>query len=308
MSIEIEAFGKKWKRVWRESAAIQRLPFDPDHEYVTGAWKRLFQEDLPARIAADEASGDGLIFRFGDRMFVMAYDGDSIYVLAEATAPFFVSSSVTGSMDVAVSGALVPSPDPYTAMVSEFHQRMGLVARDAPSLGTPAEREERVRLMLEELLEVARALGVTVLADSAGMLGMDALTFFSDHAPDLPGVLHELADLQVTVSGTAVQFGLPLLAATREVHAANMRKTPQGPGRKPLKPAGWEAADVASVLQSGGVALRQLAGADASQPPSVVLGLQTVPLRRPHRCDRAECRPFAVRPCACGCVCHEVTP
>lgn len=183
--------------------------------------------------------------------------------------------------------AALEQPDPYTVMVREFHQQMGLVVRDTPNLGTPAEREERVELMLEELLEMARALGVSVLAGSAGELEMDGLEFYADGnaRPNLADALHELADLQVTVSGTAVQFGLPLLAATREVHAANMEKAPQGPGRKPLKPDEWKPADVSKVLPFVG------------PPPMQLVG-----------CDRSECRPFAVEPCACGCACHEVTP
>lgn len=189
-----------------------------------------------------------------------------------------------------------PAPpfDPYTAMVREFHHKMGLVVRDTPSLGTPAEREERVRLMLEELLEVARALGVSVIARGPGWLDLSFMRIVSDAPAYLSDALHELADLQVTVSGTAAQFGLPLLAATLAVHSANMQKTPQGPGRKPLKPDGWKRADVSGLLPlPASTALRQLAGADPSQP---------------RGCDRGECRPFAVEPCTCACICHEVTP
>lgn len=203
----------------------------------------------------------------------------------------------------------MPPVDPYTAVAREFHQRMGLTVRDAPSLGTPDEREERVRLMLEELLEVAEKLGVEVSDARTGYrIGCVAdLSFSDDGAADVASVLHELADLQVTVSGTAVQFGLPLLAAVRGMHRANMEKTPAGPGRKPLKPAGWRPADVSGFVadrstcltsdecgvlcqerctvkdsvalgavsaapqEAPGAVLRQLAGADPTQPASSVL-------------------------------------
>lgn len=144
----------------------------------------------------------------------------------------------------------VPPADPYVTMAREFHQRMGLVVRDAPGLGTPAEREERVRLMLEELIELAEKLGVHVNHGWDRLFGVNQLRIRAVDEPDTASVLHELADLQVTVSGTAVQFGLPLLAATREVHAANMRKQPAGPGRKPLKPDGWKPADVSGLVVS----------------------------------------------------------
>lgn len=156
-----------------------------------------------------------------------------------------------GKHEELLAAVLVAYSDPYTTTVREFHERMGLVVRDAPSLGTPAEREERVRLMLEELLEVSRALCVSIWWDDEYPLESisDVTISGTGIEPDGASVLHELADLQVTVSGTAVQFGLPLLPAVRAVHAANMQKAPQGPGRKPLKPEGWKPADVSRVLQ-----------------------------------------------------------
>lgn len=260
MRDEIEAFGRKWKRVWQEDDATRN---DPTAEHLRQAWKRLFGEEYPgSKTAPEEDHGDTFYYEFGDRVYVMAYDGDSIYVPAEAEAlpADCAACPERGDFETLCckgpNGVIeyVPPVDPYTTMVREFHQRMGLVVRDAPGLGTPAEREERVRLMLEELLEAARALGVSIHSESGDEIdSVHHLTFTADGTePDISTALHELADLQVTVSGTAVQLGLPLLAAAREVHAANMRKTPQGPGRKPLKPEGWKPADVSRVLAGSG--------------------------------------------------------
>lgn len=254
MSAEIEAFGRKWKRVWQEDDATRN---DPTAEHMRQAWKRLFNEEYPgSKEAPEEDHGDTFYYLFADRMYVMAYDGDSIYVPADAlTLAVPVSGRVSDGGRAPTRLVTVSTDaDPYTAMAREFHQRMGLVVRDAPSLGTPAEREERVRLMLEELLELAESLAVDVYSDHPGPLHIGMLTVrTSPHGQaDAEHALRELADFQVTVSGTAAQFGLRLLAAVRAVHAANMQKTPQGPGCKPLKPAGWKPADVSRVLSESG--------------------------------------------------------
>lgn len=229
----IEAFGRKWKRVWAEGPKTWTAESE-SHESVDAAWERLFGDTYPGVLGATDSIGTGANatrWLVAGRVLESDLTHWTIYVPASVTA----------------------DEDPYTAMVREFHQRMGLVVRDAPSLGTPAEREERVRLMLEELLEVAKALNVAVGYTSDGKLMAEEVSCFDpDIESDPAEVLHELADLQATVSGTAVQFGLPLLAAVREVHRANMEKQPQGSGRKPLKPDGWKPADVSRVLDGSG--------------------------------------------------------
>jgi predicted HAD superfamily Cof-like phosphohydrolase len=248
----IEAFGRKWKRVWQEDEATRNFPDNAGHEYVDAAWKRLFGEEYPkpAQRDAYEDWGDSSAYLIGERAVVSSFDGCSIYVYI---SPLMLPVSSTGP--VSLSGSpppvieYVPPADPYATMVREFHQRMGLTVRDTPSLGTPAERGERVRLMLEELLELARALGVKVRTRHGWEVqAAGDFDLWAGPCDDIPSALHELADLQVTVSGTAVQFGLPLLAATRAVHAANMQKTPQGAGRKPVKPPGWKPADVSGLV------------------------------------------------------------
>jgi len=144
--------------------------------------------------------------------------------------------------------------DPYGSKVREFHEKFGLVVRDTPDTGFWNERQLRVRLMLEEVLEFAKAAGVMVCME-ARRVQMDRL-WIGDSAetPDLTAMAHELADVAYVTHGTAVQLGIPLLAVTAEVHAANMRKL--GPDGKPIinaqgkvqKPEGWKPADVGAVL------------------------------------------------------------
>lgn len=151
--------------------------------------------------------------------------------------------------------------DPYVSRVTEFHRAMGLPVRTVPSVGTVEERVLRVRLLLDEVLEYAKASAVRVLVHvgHGGVLhGVSDLEFEPHDAdePDLAAMTHELGDCQVIVSGCAVQLGLPLLAAVaEEIHPANMRKL--GPDGRPVvradgkvvKPDGWQPANVARIVE-----------------------------------------------------------
>ena len=151
--------------------------------------------------------------------------------------------------------------DPYVEQVRRFHEAMGLPVRTVPDVGTPEERVLGVRLLLEEVLEYAAACAVRVLVHvgRGGVLHGASDLEFEPHdvnQPDLVAMTHELGDVQVIVSGRAVQFGLPILdAVTVEIHPANMRKL--GPDGKPVrradgkvvKPEGWQPANVARVVE-----------------------------------------------------------
>lgn len=140
-------------------------------------------------------------------------------------------------------------------LVREFHVAFGRPVRDLPDPGSPEERVLRVRLMLEEVLEFAKAAGVLVAFDGEIIPTVNHLGFSAEwFNPDLTAMAHELADIQYVVSGTAVQLGIPIDSCVAEIHAANMRKL--GPDGKPTidehgkvrKPDGWKPADVAGVL------------------------------------------------------------
>jgi predicted HAD superfamily Cof-like phosphohydrolase len=151
------------------------------------------------------------------------------------------------------------SKDPYSRMVREFHEAFGLMVRDTPDVGDPKERELRVRLMLEEVLEFAKAAGVEIdVLVPGGTFAISRIGHLEISAtgePDLVAMAHELADCALVVHGTGVQLGIPLLASTEEVHGANMRKV--GPDGRPIvdergkvrKPPGWRPADVGAVLK-----------------------------------------------------------
>lgn len=144
------------------------------------------------------------------------------------------------------------------ARVADFHRACGLPVASEPTFGTPEQRVLRVRLMLEEVLEFAKAACVVVHSESGDEilsvrdLHIGCMDLFT---PDLAAMTHELADVQYVTSGTAVELGLPLPEAFSEIHGANMRKVgPDGKvvmvNGKVCKPEGWVPADVAKVLKS----------------------------------------------------------
>ena len=148
---------------------------------------------------------------------------------------------------------------PSIDLVREFHVAFDRPVRDTPDVGAPAERVLCVRLMLEEVLEFAKAAGIGVSTKDEGveidrLNDLDVYSIAFGTPPNLVAMAHELADVAYVTHGTAVQFGIPLLPVVAEVHAANMRKL--SPDGKPivdergkvLKPAGWRPADVAQVL------------------------------------------------------------
>jgi predicted HAD superfamily Cof-like phosphohydrolase len=147
--------------------------------------------------------------------------------------------------------------DPYNSKVREFHEAFGLRVRNTPEVGAPEERVLRVRLMLEEVLEFAKAANVRVAFMGSNITSIEHLRVYyvPFGAPDLTAMAHELADVAYVTHGTAVQLGIPLLACMAEVHAANMRKL--GPDGKSVvdelgkvrKPPGWRPADVGAVLK-----------------------------------------------------------
>jgi len=113
------------------------------------------------------------------------------------------------------------------AMLAEFHNAFG------EPFGHNGGRtnELRAKLHLEENRELVEAL-------------LDG---------DRTAIAHELADVVYVAYGSAHSLGIPLDAVIAEVHAANMRKFPDGKpvlrdDGKVLKPEGWRPADVARVL------------------------------------------------------------
>lgn len=108
-----------------------------------------------------------------------------------------------------------------------MHKAMGFQVANYPQVPSVSDRERRLRLILEEFLELCDAMGFTLMID-----GVAANTAFEQISVahiegsryDPVETLDALADLDVVVNGTAIEFGLPMLSANREVYLSNMSK------------------------------------------------------------------------------------
>lgn len=92
--------------------------------------------------------------------------------------------------------------DPYTAMVTEFHEGFGHPIATKPAYTTPDLAKLRIDLIKEETDELEAAI--------------------IDY--DLTGIADALGDLMYVVVGAALVYGIPLLDVFTEIHRSNMSK------------------------------------------------------------------------------------
>lgn len=126
-----------------------------------------------------------------------------------------------------------------------------------------AERLLRVRLVVEEALEFADAMGVKVtgIADDLHAHNQHAVQveIIEDQGVDIVEAADALADSLYVVYGSGWTLGIPLDDVFAEVHRSNMQKLNPATGKpdvspdgKVLKPDGWTPPDVAAVLREDG--------------------------------------------------------
>lgn len=145
--------------------------------------------------------------------------------------------------------------------VAEFHRASELPVRTIPTTDiSESERVLRARLVVEEALEFAEAMGFYTLELQDGTLvdfvsgGLARVYQYPDvETIDLTAAADALADIEYVIHGSAHTLGVPLADVFDIVHAANMRKVDPATGRvkrresdgKVLKPDGWVAPDLA---------------------------------------------------------------
>lgn len=111
--------------------------------------------------------------------------------------------------------------------VKEFSKGCRQPAPDGPTLPGNLTKTLRVRLLLEEVLELAEAsgVGVFVLAESLGKpLTMKAVHCEVTHESDIVEIADAIADINYVAYGAAVAYGLDMEPIDKEVHANNMLK------------------------------------------------------------------------------------
>jgi predicted HAD superfamily Cof-like phosphohydrolase len=156
----------------------------------------------------------------------------------------------------------------HYARVRQFMEGASQQVPDRPTIPAADIRILRVRLMLEEVLEVAEALGVTVRAEDESAwykLTLDKCDIQADGVPDLVEAAKELADLSVVgPAGTAAACGIDLLPVLEAVDRNNLGKIEVGhkdPATgKWLKPPGYPKPDIASIIraQQGAAAVDEM--------------------------------------------------
>jgi predicted HAD superfamily Cof-like phosphohydrolase len=121
-------------------------------------------------------------------------------------------------------------------VVREFHETFGHPISDAPTPSTAELRLLRVRLIAEELCELARASGVLLslssgLNQAGEMVSVQAIN--QDYLPvDIVEMADALGDLDYVVQGANLVFGFPAPEITAEIHRSNMSKL--GEDGKPI--------------------------------------------------------------------------
>lgn len=131
-------------------------------------------------------------------------------------------------------------------LTRRFHEEMLMDVPSAPIIPSVSLRERRLRLILEEYLELCKAMGFALVAKSCSVnesqgsliLGgnsdkMDAgcLTDARFHVEHIEGSRYDvvetadgLGDLNVVVNGTSVDFGIHMPAIDYEIFQSNMTK------------------------------------------------------------------------------------
>lgn len=202
------------------------------------------------------------------------YAGDPCHTKAFPTFSEFVLKKYPEPL----GSTLLASPDVLPTLQQQYRDRasytsthfddvqtfMQLADQEVPSAPTMPSakiRELRVRLLLEEVLEFAHAVGVKVYLqdhyDTEQEITFGELRFETHDATNLVEAVDGLADISVVTVGAFIALGVTDEAVLQEVDANNLAKF--GPGGhkdentgKWIKPPGHKPPDVAKVLRAQG--------------------------------------------------------
>jgi len=145
------------------------------------------------------------------------------------------------------------------ALVRDFHRKSGEPINDAPEPPSRVQAVLRAKFIIEEALELAAALGVTVHmptnSDNSGAFEGDVfiekLEFLVTGQPKLVAAVDALRDLEYQIHGTELVLGVCDVTDETflEVHRSNMEKEIVNYGEKAAKPTGWKPPTIAKILR-----------------------------------------------------------
>jgi predicted HAD superfamily Cof-like phosphohydrolase len=155
--------------------------------------------------------------------------------------------------------------------VGDFHEKFGLDNTTHHDSGPRTQLDPsilpfRVKFMLEELDEFCKATGVTFTTAGSGGedevdLGLLEINIDSSKSIDHAEAFDALIDLVYVAMGTAHFMGYPWRLGWRLVQRANMSKvraqkdasdSKRGSSFDVVKPPGWKAPDIRSLLNDMG--------------------------------------------------------
>jgi len=134
--------------------------------------------------------------------------------------------------------------------VRKFHEKVyGEPSLEKPTMPSLEVRKLRVRLIAEELYELAEAFGLSIV-----MLGANVQIIENEGAePSLVQAADATGDLQYVVVGTDVAMGIDGEPVWQEIHRSNMTKFIDGYRRddgKWIKGPSYSPANIAAILDA----------------------------------------------------------
>lgn len=142
--------------------------------------------------------------------------------------------------------------DKRQKQVKEFMVAAGQDLPATPTVPDPKTRILRIKLLLEEVLELAEALDVEVrLSDQK--VNEDVLEYNAGSNVDLVETADAIADISVVNDGAGLACGFDMEPIDKEVHRTNMEKFGLGGHRneetgKWMKPPNWEPPNIKREL------------------------------------------------------------
>lgn len=137
--------------------------------------------------------------------------------------------------------------------VKEFMLAAGQECPDKPTIPSPEDRVLRTRLLIEEVLETARDLGVTITLNREIISSADSFEYSASNEVDLVGVSDGISDIAYVNAGLANCIGVDMEEIDKVVHESNMAKFGEGGYRdengKWRKPPNWQAPDIKSIIE-----------------------------------------------------------
>lgn len=143
----------------------------------------------------------------------------------------------------------------HTTPVREFHDAFGHPVQYGPVVPTLEHRLLRVKLIAEELTELAQASGVSLNICPNGKDYRVDVNEAPNVTVDLVECADALGDLRYVVDGSNLVYGFPGEAVLAEIHRSNMSKL-DADGKpiyredgKVMKGPDYTPPDIASVLR-----------------------------------------------------------